>query len=355
MPRVSIVVPAYNRGAYLHTTIESVIGQTFRDWELVIHDDGSTDDTLAVARSYADNARIRVSTTLHGGVAVARNAGYAATDGQAPYVIFLDSDDVWEPDALKTMVECLESHPEWVGVHCTARCIDARGEFVPGDTLTEHLRHRKGFRDGRLLELPADQPTHFGAFVYDTWVATPGTLLIRRHVLEQVGTFDPAVAPADDADLVTRLSRHGDVGFIDSPLLRWRRHADTLTNTSNEWGRVALAVRRRTLTDPSNTPEQLRAMRSAYVSAVLEMLGEAHHDARRALHQVVKATNLLQAYARANIAWWRCGRPGHPVGAPRRTRRRHRRSVRQISPTWRYQTHAGGRALVSHRTRRGTL
>ena len=301
-PRVSIVVPAYNRGRYLGLTVESVIGQTFRDWELVVHDDGSTDDTLTIARSYTDDPRIRVTTAPNAGVAAARNAGYAGTDPRSTYVIFLDSDDMWEPDALQTMVDGLDAHPEWVGVHCTARCIDANGDFVPGDTLAEILSHRKGFDDGRLVELTPDQPTHFGALVYHTWVATPGMHLVRRRFFDRVQPFEPAVAPADDADLVTRLSRHGDIGFIDRPLLRWRRHADTLTNTSVDWGRVALAVRRKTLTDPSNTPEQVQAMRNAYLEGVRGILHEAGKDARGALHQLVKATNLFQAFVRAELA-----------------------------------------------------
>jgi glycosyltransferase involved in cell wall biosynthesis len=307
-PRVSIVVPAYNRGRYLGPTVESVLGQCYRDWELVIHDDGSTDDTLAIARSYAEDPRVRVTTGPNGGVAAARNAGFNGTDSRSTYVIFLDSDDMWEPDALQTMVDCLDAHPEWVGVHCTARCIDANGEFVPGDTLADVLSHRKGFDNGRLIELAPDQPTHFGALVYHTWVATPGMHLIRRRFFERVQPFEPAVAPADDADLVTRLSRHGDIGFIDRPLLRWRRHADTLTNTSVDWGRVALAVRRKTLTDQTNTIEQVQAMRAAYLHGVREMLVEAARDARGALHQLVKATNLFQAFVRADIARRRAGR-----------------------------------------------
>ena len=307
-PRVSIVVPAYNRSRYLGPTVESVLGQCYRDWELVIHDDGSTDDTLAIARSYADDPHVRVTTAPNGGVAAARNAGFDETDCRSTYVIFLDSDDMWEPDTLLTMVDCLDAHPEWVGVHCTARCIDANGEFVPGDTLAETLSHRKGFDNGRLIELAPDQPTHFGALVYHTWVATPGMHLIRRRLFDRVQPFEPAVAPADDADLVTRLSRQGDIGFIDRPLLLWRRHADTLTNTSVDWGRVALAVRRKTLTDQTNTIEQVQAMRAAYLHGVRDMLEEAAKDARGTLHQLVKATNLFQAFVRADIARRRAGR-----------------------------------------------
>ncbi len=301
-PRVSIVIPTYNRGCALEPTIRSVIQQTYRDWELIIYDDGSTDDTLAVARAYTEDPRVRVVTAPNMGVAAARNAGYAETDRQTPYVIFLDHDDVWEPDALTTMVEQLDSHPEWPSVHCTARCVDAHGNPVPGDTLTDVLRHRKGFDNGRLVEIPPDQPTPFAAFVYHTWAVTPGTHLVRRRILDDVGLFDPAVVPADDADLVTRVARRGDIGFVDRPLLRWRRHADALTHQSGNWSQAALAVRRKTLTDPANTVQQRLAMRSAYLQAARTMLTDAGRDVRHAPRHVAKAAQLYQAYVRADVA-----------------------------------------------------
>jgi glycosyltransferase involved in cell wall biosynthesis len=301
-PRVSIVVPTYNRGPRLAATIESVVGQTYRDWELIIHDDGSTDDTRDVAAAFTEDPRVHVTSGPNIGVAGARNAGYAETDPRSPYVIFLDHDDVWEADALAMMVERLDNHPEWPSVHCTARCIDANGDFVVGDTLTEDLRHRKGFVDGQLVDIPSDRPTPFSACVYFAWVVTPGTHLIRRRVLEQVGLFDASVVPADDADLVARVSRRGDIGFIDRPLLRWRRHDEALTYRSHNWGQAALAVRRKTLTDPTNTVEQREAMRSAYLHAVREMLGAGRRDIRQAPRQVAKAAQLYLAYARAELA-----------------------------------------------------
>jgi GT2 family glycosyltransferase len=309
-PRVSVVIPAYNRERYLGPTIESVLAQTFESWELVVYDDGSTDRTLDVAMSYAAaDPRIKVGRGPNRGVAAARNQGFALTAAGAEFVVFLDSDDLWEPDALQTLLAMLDERRDYVATHCLARCIDDDGRLVPGDDLEQRSRDRRGFRGRRVVPVPPQDPTTFAALVYHYWMVTPGTLLLRRDIVERVGGFDPATAPADDSDLAIRVSRHGDIGFVDRPLLRWRRHPDTLTNTSDRWSAAALRVRAKTLTDLSNTPGQRQAMRAAYLYAVRTML----HDARRArakpaygdaVHEALKAVQLGQAYIRADLTMY---------------------------------------------------
>jgi glycosyltransferase involved in cell wall biosynthesis len=306
-PRVSVVVPAYNREHYLGQTIESVLAQTFEDWELIVYDDGSTDGTRAVAMSYAEtDRRIRVGHGPNSGVAAARNRGFELTNADAQFVIFLDSDDLWEPDALATLARVLDAYPAYVGSHCLARCIDDEGRPLPGDDLEERSGDRHGFRSGRLVRLRPDEPTTFGDLVYHNWVVTPGTQLIRREIVALVGGFDPAVDPADDADLSIRISRHGDMGFVDRPLLLWRKHPQTLTNTSPRWRVASLRVRAKTLTDLSNTPAQRQAMRLAYLHAVGSLWRDgraaaANHAYREASRQLLKAIDVYQAYLRATV------------------------------------------------------
>src|SRR2546421_13123372 len=105
LPMVSVVIPVYNGERYLAEAIESVLAQTICTWELVIVDDGSADGTPGVAQRYAGrDARIRVVRQANGGVAAARNRGMQETDPSSEYVIFLDHDDVWEIDALETLL-----------------------------------------------------------------------------------------------------------------------------------------------------------------------------------------------------------------------------------------------------------
>src|SRR5215467_14924975 len=117
-PRISIVIPTYNSEDYLAQTLDSVLVQTCSDWELVIYDDGSRDGTVAVADCYsAYDRRIRVLQGRNGGVAAARNQGFAATNPVSEFVIFFDHDDLWEPDTLETLSGILCRHPEYISAH----------------------------------------------------------------------------------------------------------------------------------------------------------------------------------------------------------------------------------------------
>ena len=257
--RVSIVVPAYNREPYLGHTLDSVLAQTTTAWDLVVSDDGSTDDTRAVANRYAAaDPRITVMSNANAGVAVARNRGYAATDARSEYVVFLDSDDLWEPDTLAVLVNALDEHPQYVSVYGIARCVDGQGERIAGDDLEERMRDRVRIGRDRLVPVAAEEPTTFAGLVYHNWVITPGLHLVRREILDRVGQYDPTTDPADDWDLAIRVSRHGDIGFVDRTVLNWRRHDHTLTNTSPKWKRAYFLVRRKMLDDPGNTSEQRR-------------------------------------------------------------------------------------------------
>jgi len=110
---VSVVIPACNAAIHLRETIESVLVQTFTDWELVIVDDGSTDATYRVASRFARrDSRIRVVRQPNAGLSAARNSGYAVTDAASRHVVFLDSDDVWTQDALEVLVAALDARPE---------------------------------------------------------------------------------------------------------------------------------------------------------------------------------------------------------------------------------------------------
>ena len=264
-PRVSIVIPAYNSEAYLGITLKSVIAQTYSHWETIVYNDGSTDATEAVARQFAaDDRRIRVVSGENRGVAAARNRGFAETDPRSEFVVFLDNDDVWLPDMLGSLVAVLDAHAEYVGAHTLVRCIDEFGNALPDDDLEQLLVDRKGFHDGRLKPVEPSAPTTFADLAFHHWMVTPGALLVRRPIVERTGDFDPRTVPADDWDKAVRLSRSGDFGRVDEALLLWRRHAGAQSYHSSNWNAAHFRVRRKMLTDRTNTREQLRAARMGY-------------------------------------------------------------------------------------------
>ena len=144
-PRVSIVIPAYNSAAFLRRTLDGVFAQSFSEWELVIYDDGSSDDTVRLCEAVADgDDRVRVVRGTNGGVASARNRGFAATTPTSEFVIFLDHDDLWEPEMLGTLVEILDAEPRYVSAHTTARGLDEAGQRLPDDDLADP--HRRPVR-----------------------------------------------------------------------------------------------------------------------------------------------------------------------------------------------------------------
>ena len=125
-PTVSVVIPAYNAAWCVHKAIDSVLAQDFRDLEVVVVNDGSTDDTMAVLRRYGDS--IQVVSQSNGGMSSARNAGIRASRGE--FLAFLDSDDWWLPGKLRGQVELLRNRPELGFCSCTARVEDMEGRLL---------------------------------------------------------------------------------------------------------------------------------------------------------------------------------------------------------------------------------
>ena len=282
-PRVSIIVPAYNGEKYLGRTLDSVVAQTVTDWELIISDDGSTDETSAIAARHAnDDRRIRVVTAANGGVARARNRGLGATDPGSEFVILLDQDDKWLPDALEVMMVELEARADLVSAYGLARCIDGDDAPVPGDDLADLMRERLEYRGWHLTAVAPHEPTTFAALIHHNYPTTPGAQLVRRSVMDHVGPFDPDTVPGDDWDMSLRISRFGPIGFLDRQVLEWRRHPETQSLASPGWRQAYLRVRSKTLRAPENTPEQRRLARIGYLAPGRRLLSSAWSNMRPA-------------------------------------------------------------------------
>ena len=131
-PQVSILVPVYNAEKYLALTLESVQAQTCQSWELIAVDDGSKDGSAAIVREYAGrDGRIRLVQQENSGVASARNRGYVESNSDTEFLIFLDNDDLWEPQTLQTLIGALEANPAACAAYAQIRYIDAEGKPIP--------------------------------------------------------------------------------------------------------------------------------------------------------------------------------------------------------------------------------
>jgi glycosyltransferase involved in cell wall biosynthesis len=204
VPRVSVILPTYNRARELPRAILSVLDQTFDDLELIVVDDASDDDTEQVVRKLGD-PRIRYLRHDHNrGGGAARNTGIEASE--APWVGFQDSDDAWLPAKLETQIAAIDAAPAEVGaVYCSYWRLHAGGR--------------------RVLTPPAGVPPRSGrihlALLRESFIGTPA-LLARRDALDRVGLFDERLPRFQDWELMIRLSRDFEVRFVDQPLVEAR-------------------------------------------------------------------------------------------------------------------------------------
>ena len=213
-PVVSVVIPTYNHRAYVLDTLASVFAQTFTDYEVIVVNDGSPDDTAEVLRPLVEAGRIRYFEQPNQGQAAARNRGIAEARGE--FIALLDDDDLWPPDSLANRVYVLGGHPACVLVY----------------GVVEVLGHGAGSRwpNGN-----APSGDVFQAFAADGWIYSPGQTLIRRSALDQVGCFDPTIWGTDDWDLYLRLAQVGRFQFIPELVFYYRIHA---SNSTKKWQRI---------------------------------------------------------------------------------------------------------------------
>jgi glycosyltransferase involved in cell wall biosynthesis len=295
-PRVSIIVPAYNAARFLGAAIESAFAQTLPDWEMLVVDDGSKDDTLSVAERYAAlDPRVRVFTQSNAGPSVARNRGYKVTHPASEAVVFLDADDFWEEDALETLVGTLAANPSVVAAYGLARTVDAEGRFADIGVLEEIQRDRWGVEGGRVVRWPEERPTTFAVEAVMERIITPGTVLIRRGVLEQAGLWDPDLRMWEDWDLWLRVTRVGNMAFVDKPVLRRRWHDSNLSHDQRGLEKGPRVVRRKLLRSLRQDPEKLRIARIGLQNQHRYAVRQRLARARKSLQERHVGTAVAQA------------------------------------------------------------
>lgn len=199
-PTVSVVLPTYNRADLLARSLRSVLEQSWRDLEVIVVDDGSTDHTAEVVRSCGDPRVRYVERRENAGAAVARNTGIEAAAGR--FIAFQDSDDVWHPEALEKRMQAFADAPADTGVvYCGFwRTQDGRKRYIPA----RHIEPR----DGEVL----------GSLLRGNFVSTQ-TAVVRRACFERVGPFDADLPPLEDWDFFLRVAAHYAFRLVDEALV----------------------------------------------------------------------------------------------------------------------------------------
>ncbi len=237
-PSVSVVVTAYNHGRFIRQALDSVLAQTLWPAEVLVVDDGSTDDTRSILASYGE--RIKPILRANRGVAAARNEGVARARGEL--IAFLDADDVWSPEKLAVQANALRRHPG-------AAMVGVDGyEFDEGGTLAASLFGSAVdglFPDGE--DIVAGR--FYRALVRSNFIATTSQVLLRTDVLEGVGPSNTRLAVASDYDLYLRIAADYDICLVRTPLVGWRYLASGASGPRElrefRWGLETLHVLRR--------------------------------------------------------------------------------------------------------------
>jgi len=217
-PEISIVIPAYNRADLLPQALESVFAQTYQNFEVIVSDDGSTDNTEAVIRQFGD--RVTYLKNNHSGLpSVARNTALNQANGK--YIAFLDSDDLWLPDKLKIQVDVLENNPR-VGLVCSnAFLIDADGEE----------------QSDQLYQIPGKggSCSVFLDLLRDNYIIT-SSVMVRREIIQKIGKFSEAIElrAIEDYALWLRIALEWEVKYFEAPLVVYRDSPQTSIRKEQE-------------------------------------------------------------------------------------------------------------------------
>ncbi|WP_158059677.1 glycosyltransferase family 2 protein [Halorussus halophilus] len=213
MNRVSVIIPTYNRADILPRAIDSVLDQTFEDFELLVVDDASTDETRDVVTGYDDERVTYLAHDENQGACAARNTGLEAATGE--YIAYFDSDDVWHEEKLERQIDRLDAEADdWVAAYCDFErdLPGASGTFeevVAGMLGNDGDRKRK--EGGREL---------IGDVLADTFVTCAGsTLVVKREIVEEIGGFDETLDRFQDPEFVVRVLEAGKLAYVDETLV----------------------------------------------------------------------------------------------------------------------------------------
>jgi len=315
---VSVVIPTYNRAGTVLDAVQSVLAQEFADLELIVVDDGSTDDTAARLAAIPD-PRLRCVRGEHAGVSAARNLGVSHAKGAL--VSFLDSDDLWRPDKLAREIAVLGTHPEVDAVFSDLEKRQGDQVFPSFMRQTAVFSRRLSTAAGRVVVL---EPREVHLCLLEEVPIKPSALTLRRDVFTRAGGFDESWTSSEDWELLLRLSRVHRFAYVDRPLAVLRVSADSLHLTDQARGETAmirlLARERAGLT---GDPEALAAVRRGLVTRVKHFgwhyvdRGERGRACRVFLKGFV-LTGSAGLAARALAVWlpsaWRARAPASPRG-----------------------------------------
>jgi glycosyltransferase involved in cell wall biosynthesis len=285
MAKVSVIMPAYNVAPFIGAAIESVIAQTMNDWELLIADDASTDNTTSIVQAYSNrDARVRLlQHQVNGGISVARNRALRQATGE--FLAILDSDDLWEPNYLAAQLAILSAHPD-------VAIVTGNGWFLGG---RRHGRPARPWPDSR------PQPTLPGILADEASLFIMS--IMRRGVYDAIGGFDEELRSNEDYLFWVRAAIAG-FRFIrnDEPLAHYRRRDDSVSASDVRMLAGALLVYEKIRPLLAGRPVELRIVERQIARFERDRLAAKARDALNAGQVDVAADHLSALYAHSGGA-----------------------------------------------------
>lgn len=255
MPEISVIIPTYNSSRYVTQAVDSVLAQTFDDLEVIVIDDGSTDDTESVMSRYSSPVRYIKQT--NGGVSRARNHGIEESRGR--YVAFLDADDTWFPNKLEKQMEAIRSQPSYHVCYSAFLIVDSN--LAPIE-VNRSKRQRTALED---------------LLMCGNVVGSICTVIYERSLFSKVGGFDPVLSQCADWDMWVRLAAETDFLYVDEPLVTYRQHETNMSRNAPLLEKDSLLVLEKGF-GMSNLPDALKArQREAFARNYMVLAGTYFH------------------------------------------------------------------------------
>lgn len=267
---ISVIIPVFNREKTIRRAIDSVLGQDFPAFELIVVDDGSTDSTAEILKSY--HHKIKVVTQNNFGVSFARNRGIMEAKGE--WIAFLDSDDEWMPDKLSQQIAYLKMHPE-------TRILQTEEQWI---------RHKK--RVNQVKKYFKKSGNIFKECL-KTCTVGASTVICERSLLQETGGFDDTLPVCEDYDLWIRIAAKYPIPLLDKPLInKYGGHEDQLSLSTPAMDRYRVQSLEKIFQDPSLTPDQ----RNDVLDELILKLGYLYEGALRRRENTEFYLNKLMNY-----------------------------------------------------------
>jgi glycosyltransferase involved in cell wall biosynthesis len=284
-PLVSVIIPLYNGAAYIGETLRAILAQTHTALEVLVVDDGSSDDGLEVVRRMLDDRRLSLAVKKPLGIAGTRNVGLGLASRDSEFVLFVDHDDVIARDLVARLVELLARRPDASAAFAIADFIDSQGDPLHPGEFASFMRDRTAATPEGMRAVAPTADVTLPEIFLGNHVYPPSGVLMRMPAVRAIRGFDPAYRVADDWDALVRLSRIGPIVPLDLVMVGYRRHGRNASMNTGLNVRETRAVWANTYYSDENAAEDRRRLRSAWRVFQRDTSRRKLRDARSALRE----------------------------------------------------------------------